>query len=459
MECDLPCGMQHLELRDFRCFPEISIDFHPRLTVFVAPNGGGKTALLDGIAASLRLFVDIMEGKKTSPGFVQEDIRQVLTPRRIMEPAVSVSTEGNALLLGQEVTWQRELARRSAKTSPRTTTAQAQQLKDVALRLSREHEAWVARKRETAPLYPLIAYYGTGRLWGASRGSKKKEKTPNARFRGYTDCLSSTSHYKGFLDWFARFASEALQEQQSKRPSPHAPRVFLEAVCRAVDTVLLPSTGWHDMEWDFAEERARAFHESFGFLPVDLLSDGIRTMIGLVGDLAYRATLLNPHLEEKAVSGTPGIVLIDEIDMHLHPGWQQHVLLLLQKAFPLVQFIVTTHSPQVLSTVERGSIRILSVEGDEIGLEIPSFQTRGVESTDVLSEIMGVDSVPLVEEAGWVSEYKALVESGKAEEARALELRQKLENHFGKQHPIMMDCDRLFRFQKYKLSSNKSEIL
>ncbi len=76
-------------------------------------------------------------------------------------------------------------------------------------------------------------------------------------------------------------------------------------------------------------------------------------MLALVGDIAYRCYKLNAHLGEEAPQRTHGIVMIDEVDMHLHPSWQQTVLTDLCSAFPKLQFIVTTHSPQVLSTVRR----------------------------------------------------------------------------------------------------------
>jgi predicted ATP-binding protein involved in virulence len=94
-----------------------------------------------------------------------------------------------------------------------------------------------------------------------------------------------------------------------------------------------------------------AHHDQHGELSVALLSDGIRNMIGMVADIAFRATKLNPQFGFLAAKETPGVVLIDEVDMHLHPEWQQVVLQSLTTAFPALQFIVTTHSPQVLTTV------------------------------------------------------------------------------------------------------------
>lgn len=83
--------------------------------------------------------------------------------------------------------------------------------------------------------------------------------------------------------------------------------------------------------------------------PVGLLSDGYRSTVALFADLARRCAILNPHLLEKAAEKTPGIVLIDEVDLHLHPSWQRRLIADLRKAFPAIQFVLTTHSPQVIS--------------------------------------------------------------------------------------------------------------
>ncbi len=119
--------------------------------------------------------------------------------------------------------------------------------------------------------------------------------------------------------------------------------------------------------------------------------------------------------------------------------------------------IVTTHSPQVLSTVDVDSIRIVR-HSDGIGMvEHPRFQTRGVESADVLAAIMGVDPVPQVPEAGLLSNSRALIEDGKDNGDEATQLRSRLVDHFGPSHPLIVDCDRLIRFQKLRLRRSSDD--
>jgi predicted ATP-binding protein involved in virulence len=179
-------------------------------------------------------------------------------------------------------------------------------------------------------------------------------------------------------------------------------------------------------------------------------------MLALVGDVARRCASLNPHLSGDAASQTPGVLLIDEVDMHLHPRWQQAVVELLRKAFPSLQMVLTTHSPHVLSTVDRQSIRVLRVVDRTIVPETPQLQTRGVMSADVLASIMGVDPVPQVDEASWLSRYRAIIEDGEADGTEGQQLRRRLVAHFGETHPLIADCNRLIRFQAFRVKKQSS---
>jgi predicted ATP-binding protein involved in virulence len=231
---------------------------------------------------------------------------------------------------------------------------------------------------------------------------------------------------------------------------------MIEGVKTATDTVLQP-TGWSSLRWDDELHTLTAQHETRGELPLSMLSDGVRTMLALVADVARRCASLNPQLSDRAAIETPGILVVDEVDMHLHPRWQQQVLGLLQAAFPALQIIVSTHSPHVLSTVDKSSIRVLHISNGDVVIETPLIQTRGVESSDVLATVMDVDPVPQVEEATALSAYRKLIEAGEADGPEATALRQRLIAHYAEGHPVMLEADRLVRFQRFRLAKNRPE--
>lgn len=124
---------------------------------------------------------------------------------------------------------------------------------------------------------------------------------------------------------------------------------------------------------------------------MDEMSDGYKNTLSMIGDIAYRMAVLNPMLGEQVLEKTPGIVLIDEIDLHLHPQWQQTILSDLQAIFPNIQFIVGSHAPAVINSISREKIRIL----DNGKIYMPPAQTYGRDANSILREVMKVSERPV----------------------------------------------------------------
>ena len=196
---------------------------------------------------------------------------------------------------------------------------------------------------------------------------------------------------------------------------------IIKVIQGAVDSITKETTGWHSLQYRSSQNKQLVMrHDENGFIPVEMLSDGIRNTIAMVADIAYRACKLNPHLGENAAKETDGVVLIDEVDMFLHPKWQQTILKSLTDAFPKMQFIVTTHSPQVLSTVRRENIRILP-EG-----KMPEFSPLAHESGDALAKIMGTSPQPPMPLLETVRAFEQLVRASQENTEEAQALRQVL---------------------------------
>lgn len=445
-----------LRLESYRCFSDLKVDFHPKMTVLIAANGAGKTSVLDAIAVAFGPFLSAFDEAK-GKHFLGSDIQQRkvrVTEANEMETApegVKLSAEG--VIGDARIVWGRAL---KSPVKAKTTIKDAQPLSDYGKQLQA-----AVRTPHTNVDLPLLAYYGTGRLWQQKKLTEGKKKIQrSSRTIGYTDCLDPASSYKSFLEWFRYWNLNAKSHkikllEEGKEIQPTEFDRFIQSVRQAVNTCLAP-TGWRQIEYSFSDDALVAHHSAYGKLPVEFLSDGIRNMIGMVADIAFRATKLNPQLGDRAAQETPGIVLIDEVDMHLHPEWQQVVLNNLIEAFPRIQFIVTTHSPQVLTSVDASSIRILRlVQNGELGYPISVVdtvdqQTKGVSSADVLAEIMGINPVPAVPEARMVIDYQALIVEGLHETVEGAMLRSKLETHFGPEHSVLLECNRLIRLQSYR---------
>lgn len=411
--------IQRLELTDFRLFTDLVIEFRDDLTVLVANNGDGKTTILDAIAVALAPFFD-KRGIGEPSGFTwgTDDIRRVFTSDQRMEPMASATVAADLLVVGRRL---------RSTTRIGDLRGQSTDLMDLGSKLRNQVAQHAAGKQNQPPLLPLFAYYPVNRAWGAAAAPtrKKADATPNARTRGYSGALAGSAGFRAFTDWFRGFYVESEKEARGDAVSERRLPVLMTLVQRAIAFVLQP-TRWALLEWDLHEERAMLKHPSHGTLPVDLLSAGLRTMVGLAGDLSRRAILLNPHLEMKACD-VPGIVLIDEVDLHLHPEWQQVVLQMLRAAFPRVQFIVTTHSPQVLSTVRGERVRILSQhEGTWYATE-PDQSPLGRSSADALARIQGVDPRPPLPIQDDIGRYEQLIRAGKERDAETVALKRQLD--------------------------------
>jgi predicted ATP-binding protein involved in virulence len=224
----------------------------------------------------------------------------------------------------------------------------------------------------------------------------------------------------------------------------------LEAVRKAIEAMLPgvtnsridSETGRFVVDWKSPSgENVKLFPEQ--------LSGGYQAMLGVVMDFALRMAIANPRKSRKPLE-QPAILMIDEIDLHLHPSWQQKVIENLRGTFPNTQLILTTHSPQVPSTVAAQNIRVLANVDGKTELQTPSFQTRGVMSADVLAQILGVDPIPDVPEARWLRDYQALIDDGQHNTQEAARQRDRLISHFGEKHPVILECDRLIRFTEFK---------
>ncbi len=409
------------------------MNLHERVTVLVAPNGGGKTAILDAVATALGSFVAAFGEGKDRP-FYKEDAWLKMRPgsaMREMEPQWPVALFAMGCLNDNpNVKWDRALVRPKSHTTHKGARR---------LRLLGQGLEMNIQSAGQPVLLPVLAYYGTGRLWGARRLTSQGKKQSTSRTGGYADCLNPSTNYRAFEAWLARMHQITIDEKEKENARQEA-KTRLEAVRGALE-ICLGLTGWSNLRYSHAAGGAIASHAVHGDLPVSSLSDGIRNMIALVGDIACRMVRLNPHEGVAAAQNTPGIVLIDEVDMHLHPEWQQVVVKSLCDAFPLVQFLITTHSPQVLTTVKSENIRILKVYDGQGTASQPLQNPYAREARVALEDIMDVPSRPPVDMAKQLVEYHQLIEHGEIDSERAGKLRRELGQHFGQASEEMQLAD------------------
>lgn len=431
--------LKKLTLMNFRCFEYLEIDFHPELTVLIAPNGSGKTTVLDAARAALWPYVKGFDlGSQTGKGATIQiaDVRLAPKPDGNMEPQLpsAIVALGNWDALSPERPWMQSRER----VAPKTNTLGDRNTKQLT-KFAGQLEQQVRSTSDQVTL-PLISYLGTSRLWFEGRFTSIAEDvalntSDYSRTSGYMNCLSYSSSFKAFTAWYGWiFRSyreeqiEAIEKGASLEEVGQRYATIIKVIQSVVDTLVTDATGWHRLEYKASQNQQLVMHhDQFGSMPVDMLSDGLRNAIAMVADLAFRAYKLNPHLGKDAPQLTPGIALIDEVDMFLHPSWQQTVAGALRKAFPLIQFIVTTHSPQVLSTVPRDNIRILEQDDTGSRARMPDFSPLAHESGDALAKIMGTHREPPLPIQESIRQFEQLIRAGRENSDEAHRLRGELD--------------------------------
>jgi predicted ATP-binding protein involved in virulence len=452
--------LDKLRVQNYRCFGEFEIDFDPHLTVLIASNGGGKTTILDAARVALWPFVkgfDLGSQTGKSATIQIDDVRLANLSSGNMEPQIASIIEARGVWAPDEVEshWLQQ------RTSLKKSTNTLGDLGSKALTGYSKSLQEKVRSDETVVL-PLVSYLGTSRLWYEGRFTSAAaqttlDKSEYSRTSGYLNCLSYSSSFKTFTAWYG-WVYRSYREAQVIALERNAQLTdlgvrfaqIIKSVKAAIDQLLQAPTGWHSLEYSESHQQQLIMHHpEQGILPVEMLSDGLRNTIAMVADLAFRACKLNPHLGEKAPLQTPGIALIDEVDMFLHPHWQQVILGSLRSAFPAMQFIVTTHSPQVLSTVRRENIRVIGKDTHgNLVASPPLAMTYGEPSNSVLHSVMQVDPQPPVLEKPDLLLLTEWVDKGRYDEQPAVELMERLTRVLSDQHPQLQRLQRSIKRQR-----------
>lgn len=362
-----------IEISNFKAFEQRSFDFHPEFNLVVGVNGTGKTSLLDALAVATGSWFLGLRGYD-SRHIWHDEVR--LAAHKFdgeirFEPQYPVKVTARGVVVDRPLQWERSVETPGGKTRFK----QAGDIKALAASVEQ-----TVRDAGDVVL-PLISYYGTGRLWQEPRAEsqvKTEQKLIRqkavSRLDGYLNSVTPRISTRELVLWIAR---QSWAGYQQGRETP----VF-KAVKRAVVSCL---EGADNLYFDPKRgEVVVVMKGARGTQPFFNLSDGQRCMLAMVGDIAQKAAKLNPQFGDAVLTRTPGVVLIDELDLHLHPRWQRRVISDLRRTFPAIQFICTTHSPQLIGQARADEVIMLDGA-------VPGHpgQSYGMDSNWVLRNIMG----------------------------------------------------------------------
>jgi predicted ATP-binding protein involved in virulence len=250
----------------------------------------------------------------------------------------------------------------------------------------------IERVRVPGDRWPLIAWYGVDRL-GRSRSRSRKGERTRDRWEAYASSLDPNLDDAPLLQWLQDEMLGDVVRREQEEPERFFQKAVMDATVRATPGVV---NAWYDP----VEQSPLVHFESGHMASWSELSDGYHVFIALVADIARRAVMLNEIDAAEAPKRVEGVVLIDELDLHLHPRWQRVALPRLRAAFPRLQLVVTTHSPQVLSSAENRQVRRLFdgklqedpvfVEGRDTNAILREYmhtEDRGAEGTRALQAL------------------------------------------------------------------------
>jgi predicted ATP-binding protein involved in virulence len=452
-------------LTNFRCFEQLRVEFAEDLTVFVGNNGAGKTTVLDGVAYALSRILTRLPKSKGSKNLRIEDIR--IDERGVLAPFVRVEAKNE-----QSISWTRTL-----KRDPTSQTAAdiPDAIGDKALFESIDPTIHSIAEGGDATM-PVFAYYGVSRAVLEIPERRRNFRKEFRRFDALDNALDPTTRFKDLFEWFYAQERDEMERvtqalftpefqawlnsgngQKSPPPLSDVPKLpgplpVLQAVRDAIALVIpgfsKPRIKTNPLRMVLTRHPEHGKEQE---LSLQMLSDGYRTMLALVMDFARRMAQANPHLEKPLEA--EAILLVDEIDLHLHPVWQQTVVPSFRRAFPNTQLILSTHSPQVLTTVDSSKIFIVDV-GSIRPCPAPTF---GARSCDVVAEVLGLPNLrpPDNEIAKKISALFQALDDSRLDDARSI--RAELEAWAkGYPEPDLVRADLLIRrldFQQKKSPS------
>lgn len=415
--------INHLYIQNFRGFEKRELSLNPRFTVVIGDNGMGKSSLLHALQVTLGAYLQCLP-IPASPVYRRQFKKQEVFTKWNADVRDYASNSEETLIRAfaqinnEQVEWARVMLANGMTSHSSKHVGELQEA--VAMLLAERAE------QKQAPL-PVVASFGTERTVAQQRKGKHAQERRSRMEKGYLAALSDKVDFDGVIEWLHNYDNELKygREFEGTRDA-----VF-EAISMAIP--YLGDVGYNS-HYRELEAVVNIDGKDFGKKTHSNMSDGLIAMLNLVAEIAFRCIILNGFLGRDAVIQTHGVVLIDELDMHLHPNWQRHVVHDLKNAFPNIQFVVTTHSAFIVQSIRSEELVIID---EEINKDGDPFR-KTIEA--VAAAEMGVEDIPRSIEFLRMQEvaerYFRLIEHGHSsdsdEETNRLRMQlNELEERFG----------------------------
>lgn len=408
--------VKRLKMNSFRGISDLTLELDTdEPTVFIGINGVGKSSILECLAILLSWLTKRIQTPNSNGRFFNEDDIKNGCKETHNEITISIND-------GPEVVWS---LTKVSKGRSKDTSSNLGDLKRVVDRIHSQLDA------NSYAAFPLAVYYPTNRAV-LDIPLKIRTKHSFEPITAYDEVLTGGQiDFRRFFEWF-RDREDLENELRLNNTNEYRDRQ-LQAVRYAFAKLL---DGFSNLRVRRSPLRMTVNKQGEELI-VNQLSDGEKCLLALAGDLARRLAIANPNPDRNPLQGS-GVVLIDEIELHLHPKWQRAIIPNLKKTFPNCQFIITTHSPQVISDLK--CVHLLKSTSEGIAIErVPSF---GKDSNRILETLMGTPE-RRQEIKEYLRELFRLIDKGELGNAR--QLRQDLADQMGEEDPEFVRADWLIQ--------------
>lgn len=373
--------LKNIELSNFRRFDYSIYELNPRMNVFIGKNASGKTAVLEAVTvilgaylAAFKEYVPSRYGQNISDNDVLR--KTVHAANSVKNIATTSSVKQFPCTVSSQIMWDKRIlkcTRSLEKEGGRTRFVGKNLMQGFVAEWEKAIKA--ADGSDERQIYPLVLYLSSARLWNTNK-TGETERIP-ARTDAYQRCLDQKRSSQSSFEYIKLLGGLAAEENNGI-PLP-AYEVIMDAVKYSLQEEL--SSGQQVLYSSRYGEIA-VKNPDGTVIEFSALSDGYRNVIKIITDIATKMCILNPYLGKDALKMTPGVVVIDELDLSLHPTWQRRIIRILKELFPKIQFICATHSPFIVQSLDPGELIALDTILDE------EYSGQSIE--DIAEDIMMV---------------------------------------------------------------------
>jgi len=424
--------LKKLRITNFRLFEKLKVEFNKDVNVIIANNGAGKTTLLDAIALGFGSMLTHLPNI-SGIGFSNDKRDLRINSNNKKEPYLRIE-----LTSTQNVKWDRIDKRDKSKTTA-LQIPNGYGLKELETFM----DTIIDSENESSNyVMPIIMYYGTCRNCFDAPLRKVNFQKEFNRFEALSGSLKGASNFTRLFQWFDAMENLERKEIQNRRDFDYQ-LPELKNVREAITSMLkgFQNPRIKNRPLRFMIDRVET-DGSITELQIEQLSAGYKAVLAMVMDISARMSEANPHIGNKSEA----IILIDELDLHLHPKWQQTILSDLRQTFPNAQFIVTTHSVHILSSIQKEKLFVLK-NGK---IEKTYLRTYGKSIDELLLGSFQIESLRYPKVAKKINELQEFIYSNEYNEEFFFTKLKELEKDVGKD-----DIDVLkLRLEKLKRDKN-----